>query len=395
MTMIVSPLPVTELDINGINTDAQLLRYWEARNVKRGGELMWVDMLLVDVNATMMQATISAHRLPQCQERLTAGAMYSIADFNVARCAQNFRLSDSSLMIRFNKSTSFDEIDDPVSAFPEEAFRFRDQSELLGLANTNTQLPADIACDRWVFSTKRPPLSVAGVDDGQRRPLYLLLFSTNENDDISLSVSFLSSAKGEISPNWWLCSMIRRRLCRWLSSRKGNGDLSLFLSSPRRKTASSVSGESEDSSTSQADSKKCPPGVKASKASGKKTVDHEKTSGEADKTTREWRVRRDDERVTSKKRKCEDGADSSTSQADSKKCPPGVKASKASGKKTVDHEKTIPAEVMADLYSCITGEWRGRQDHERVESQTRRRESGVRQDRVVLYCLVHGHKMTQ
>ncbi|KAF2574799.1 hypothetical protein F2Q70_00005438 [Brassica cretica] len=87
--------------------------------------------------------------------------------------------------------------------------------------------------------------------------------------------------------------------------------------------------------------------------------------------------------------------DSSTSQADSKKCPPGVKASKASGKKTVDHEKTIPAEVMADLYSCITGEWRGRQDHERVESQTRRRESGVRQDRVVLYCLVHGHKMTQ
>ncbi|KAF2575967.1 hypothetical protein F2Q70_00005439 [Brassica cretica] len=50
MTMIVSPLPVTELDINGINTDAQLLRYWEARNVKRGGELMWVDMLLVDVN---------------------------------------------------------------------------------------------------------------------------------------------------------------------------------------------------------------------------------------------------------------------------------------------------------------------------------------------------------
>ena len=44
---------------------------------------------------------------------------------------------------------------------------------------------------------------------------------------------------------------------------------------------------------------------------------------------------------TSKKRKCEDGADSSTSQADSKKCPPGVKASKASGKKTVDHEKTV------------------------------------------------------
>ena len=42
-----------------------------------------------------------------------------------------------------------------------------------------------------------------------------------------------------------------------------------------------------------------------------------------------------------KKRKCEDGADSSASQADSKKRPPGVKASKASGKKTVDQEKTV------------------------------------------------------
>ncbi|KAH0855221.1 hypothetical protein HID58_020339 [Brassica napus] len=29
---------------------ARLLRYWEARNVKRGGELMWVDMFLIDVN---------------------------------------------------------------------------------------------------------------------------------------------------------------------------------------------------------------------------------------------------------------------------------------------------------------------------------------------------------
>ncbi|KAF3506034.1 hypothetical protein F2Q69_00006254 [Brassica cretica] len=30
--------------------EARLLGYWEAWNVKRGGELMWVDMLLVDVN---------------------------------------------------------------------------------------------------------------------------------------------------------------------------------------------------------------------------------------------------------------------------------------------------------------------------------------------------------
>uniref|UniRef100_A0A0D3D2F1 Uncharacterized protein n=1 Tax=Brassica oleracea var. oleracea TaxID=109376 RepID=A0A0D3D2F1_BRAOL len=38
---------------------------YEARNVKRGGELMWVDMLLIDVNSTLMQATINANRLPK------------------------------------------------------------------------------------------------------------------------------------------------------------------------------------------------------------------------------------------------------------------------------------------------------------------------------------------
>uniref|UniRef100_M4FCK4 Replication protein A 70 kDa DNA-binding subunit B/D first OB fold domain-containing protein n=1 Tax=Brassica campestris TaxID=3711 RepID=M4FCK4_BRACM len=108
-------------------------------------------MLLVDVNATMMQATISAHRVPRYQERLTAGAMYSMADFDVARCAQNFRLCDSSLMIRFNESTSFDEIDEPVSALPEEAFRFRDQSELIGLANTSTQLPGTLIKASYVI----------------------------------------------------------------------------------------------------------------------------------------------------------------------------------------------------------------------------------------------------
>lgn len=30
--------------------EARLLRFWEARNVKRGGELMWADLLFVDVN---------------------------------------------------------------------------------------------------------------------------------------------------------------------------------------------------------------------------------------------------------------------------------------------------------------------------------------------------------
>ncbi|CAH8372990.1 unnamed protein product [Eruca vesicaria subsp. sativa] len=31
--------------------EVRLLRFWEARNPRRGGELMWIDLLMVDVVA--------------------------------------------------------------------------------------------------------------------------------------------------------------------------------------------------------------------------------------------------------------------------------------------------------------------------------------------------------
>uniref|UniRef100_A0A0D3BNF3 DUF223 domain-containing protein n=1 Tax=Brassica oleracea var. oleracea TaxID=109376 RepID=A0A0D3BNF3_BRAOL len=121
--------------------EARLLRYWEAWNVKRGSDLMWVDMLLIDVNSTIMQATIYANRLPRFRSKLAAGKMFSISGFDVAQCAQNYRLTDSPLLLRFSDLTDFDELAEPVSPLPQEGFRFRNHSELAELANTNTQLP--------------------------------------------------------------------------------------------------------------------------------------------------------------------------------------------------------------------------------------------------------------
>ncbi|WZZ26076.1 hypothetical protein YC2023_009477 [Brassica napus] len=89
-----------------------------------------------------MQATINANQFATFRPRLTAVSMYSISGFDVARCAQNFRLSDSSLLIRFNDTTSLDVLTDLASPLPEESLGFRNQTKLLGLANTNTQLPA-------------------------------------------------------------------------------------------------------------------------------------------------------------------------------------------------------------------------------------------------------------
>ncbi|KAG2312009.1 hypothetical protein Bca52824_023566 [Brassica carinata] len=55
---------------------------------------------------------------------------------------QSFSPSDSPLAIRFGASTTFNELTEPVTPIPNERFRFQNHSELLGLAKTNTHLPA-------------------------------------------------------------------------------------------------------------------------------------------------------------------------------------------------------------------------------------------------------------
>ncbi|CAF1758394.1 unnamed protein product [Brassica napus] len=163
--------------------EARLLRFWEAKNVKRGGELMWMDLLMVDVNSTMMQVTISAGRLPQFRDRLLAGTMFSLSGFDVSRCAQNFRLTDSSFMIRFSETTLFQLLTEPDSPLPEEAFRFRNQQELIGLANTNTQLP-DIICE--ILSVKS---TVCDPPEEKNRVMVTLKLESDE----TVTLSFFDS----------------------------------------------------------------------------------------------------------------------------------------------------------------------------------------------------------
>ncbi|CAN6842248.1 unnamed protein product [Brassica oleracea] len=102
---------------------------------------MGVDMLLLDSQATMMPATVNVNRLAAHQTNLEAGSVYSLTGFEVTMCNQNYRLSDSSLLIRFSDSTTFEKITEPAVSIPLESFRFRSYSEMLGLANSNNQLP--------------------------------------------------------------------------------------------------------------------------------------------------------------------------------------------------------------------------------------------------------------
>ncbi|WZZ84833.1 hypothetical protein YC2023_113412 [Brassica napus] len=48
--------------------EVRLLRFWEARNVRRGGELMGVDMLLID-----SQEVLQLHRCEEARSGFTRG----------------------------------------------------------------------------------------------------------------------------------------------------------------------------------------------------------------------------------------------------------------------------------------------------------------------------------
>ncbi|KAF2565441.1 hypothetical protein F2Q68_00024827 [Brassica cretica] len=89
----------------------------------------------------MMPANVSVNRLALHRPNLKAVSVYSLTDFDVTFCDHDYRLSDSSLLIRFSDSTSFNEVTEPAVPIPHESFRFLNHSGMLGLADSNNQLP--------------------------------------------------------------------------------------------------------------------------------------------------------------------------------------------------------------------------------------------------------------
>ncbi|KAG2279627.1 hypothetical protein Bca52824_050847 [Brassica carinata] len=91
------------------------------------------------MSTTLMPATVNV-----------AGSAHSGTISRLVQCSHSADLmwfcpirTDSLLTILFSYSANFDAFTEPVSPILVERFRFRDLDSLLGLANTNTQLPCD------------------------------------------------------------------------------------------------------------------------------------------------------------------------------------------------------------------------------------------------------------
>ncbi|CAN6897437.1 unnamed protein product [Brassica oleracea] len=77
--------------------EVRYLRFWEARNIRKGGELMSVDMLFLDERkqSMLILGTMNATRSHTYRPYLSEGSIYSLSGFEVTQSNNNFRLSDA------------------------------------------------------------------------------------------------------------------------------------------------------------------------------------------------------------------------------------------------------------------------------------------------------------
>ncbi|CAN6901966.1 unnamed protein product [Brassica oleracea] len=114
----------------------------EVLNMNKRGQLMSVEMLLVDEHSTLIQGSVPAAIQLTFRGRLSEGSVYTLSGFDVTRSNPKFRLSDGPVSIRFNEGTAFEKLATTTRKIPTEHFRFRPYDQILELANTGKQLPA-------------------------------------------------------------------------------------------------------------------------------------------------------------------------------------------------------------------------------------------------------------
>ncbi|KAG5410397.1 hypothetical protein IGI04_006716 [Brassica rapa subsp. trilocularis] len=133
--------------------EVRLLRFWEAKNINKRGQLMSVEMLLVDEHSTLIQGSVPAAIQLTFRGRLSEGSVYTLSGFEVTRSNPKFRLSDGPVSIRFNEGTAFEKLATTTRIIPTEHFRFRPYEQILELANTGKQLPDVMGELRAIRST--------------------------------------------------------------------------------------------------------------------------------------------------------------------------------------------------------------------------------------------------
>ncbi|EFH66745.1 hypothetical protein ARALYDRAFT_313092 [Arabidopsis lyrata subsp. lyrata] len=114
----------------------RLLRFWDARNIKK--------------TCSLIHCFIPAVRASQFRNVLQEGRIFCVGGFEVGRCTNLYKITDNPFVIRFLPSTTIVEVNHVGATIEREKFMLRKGDHLQALANINLELP-DLSKDQtWL-----------------------------------------------------------------------------------------------------------------------------------------------------------------------------------------------------------------------------------------------------
>ncbi|VYS46106.1 unnamed protein product [Arabidopsis thaliana] len=122
----------------------RLLRFWDARNIKKDGQFMGIVLLLLDEKCSVIHVFIPAALASHFRQVLREGIIFNVSGFEVGRCTKLYKITDHPFLLRFLPATTIIEVSDVGPTIEREKFMLRNFDNLQALANTNIELPGQI-----------------------------------------------------------------------------------------------------------------------------------------------------------------------------------------------------------------------------------------------------------
>ncbi|KAJ9565984.1 hypothetical protein OSB04_001950 [Centaurea solstitialis] len=111
------------VDNDSLAIKVRVCRLWESQNSKKNGEVITLDIVIIDDKQSLMTATIRKNLIDRFNNLLKESVVYIIQNFKVVPNSSDFRVTDSAFKILFTLITKLKKIDDHPS-IPMHGFRF-------------------------------------------------------------------------------------------------------------------------------------------------------------------------------------------------------------------------------------------------------------------------------
>lgn len=103
---------------------ARICRMWVSTNPQKNGELISIDMILIDEKDTLMHATIRKHLASRFKHLLQEGSLYSIRNLKIMPATGSYRPLSCELKALFLATTTLQRLEEGVVNISLHGFQF-------------------------------------------------------------------------------------------------------------------------------------------------------------------------------------------------------------------------------------------------------------------------------